>query len=163
MGRVTSCPQPWLSAMTREMVGLRHPHPNRIYCSSLLRVLPFRRHSRGPVSLLFKQWEISNMSSRATFLSGTLCRTPSSSFESCSLPHLHGIASLTFLQLGSLQTPHSASFINNASGLSSSPLCPACLYFLTVIKKPKFCFSLAFCDSSGSRPTGACMLSLMGL
>lgn len=152
--------------MSREMVGLRHPQPNHIYCSSLL--LSFRRHSHGPVSPLFKQLEISNASSRTTFLPGTLFRTPSSSLESCSLPHLHGIASLTFLQpfsLGSLQTPHSASFISNASSLSSSLLCPAFWYFLTVIKKkkPKFCFSLAFCDSSGSRPTGACILSLMGL
>lgn len=123
--------------MSREMVGLRHPQPNHVYSSSLLRVLPFRRHSHGPVSL-FKQLEIPNASSRATFLPGTLCRTPSSSLESCSLPHLHGIASLTFLQpfsLGSLQTPHSASFISNASSLSSSLLCPAFWYFLTVIKK----------------------------
>lgn len=152
--------------MSTEMVGLRHPQPNHIYCSSLLRVPPFRRHSPGPVSPPFKQLEIANASSRATFLPCTLCRTPSSSLESRSLPHLHGIASLTFLQpflLGSLQTPHSASFISNASSLSSSRLCPAFLYFLAVIKKPKFCFSLAFCDSSGPRPTGACILSLMGL
>lgn len=151
--------------MRREIMGLRHPQPHHIYCSSLRQVLLFRRHSHGPVSPLFKQWEISHNLLRL-LSSLALCRTPSSSsLESCSLPHLHGIASLTFHQrfsLGSLQSPHSASFISNASSLSSSPVCPAFLYFLTVIKKPKFCFSLAFCDSSVVQAHGSLYTFLDG-